>query len=161
MAFRASSSRLNTQRQQSGSIGSNIDDIQLAALPVQRRRPQQGRLKRAGSSGKLESKGHYEACGTVKLLVACAPTAEVKDLEQAFLAEVIALPTFVCAARQDHQQTKHFLVQGYDVVLAHDAQAVVESMKASPHPDLVLLSYTLSGLTGSQVNLRLVASLPR
>ena len=55
-------------------------------------------------------------------------------------------------ARQD-TTSKLFLLQGYDVVLAHDAQAVVEAMKVSPHPDLVLLSYTLSGLTGSQVSL--------
>ena len=92
MAFRAisgSSSRLNTQRQPSGTLRDFVEDgSQLAALPVQRRRPSQGRLKRAGSLGKFEKKGHYEACGTVKLLLAAAQTVDVTYLEQAFLAEV-------------------------------------------------------------------------
>lgn len=89
MAFRASTSRLNTQRQQSGSVRDLVEDVgQLAALPVQRRRPLQGRVKRAGSSGKFEKKGHYEVCGTVKLLLAAAQVADVVHLEQAFLAEV-------------------------------------------------------------------------
>lgn len=89
MAFRASSSRLNTQRQHSGNVRDVLEDAgQLAALPVQRRRPLQGRLKRTGSGGKFERKGHYEACGTVKLLLAAAQVADVTHLEQAFLAEV-------------------------------------------------------------------------
>ena len=44
--------------------------------------------RRAGSLGKFEKKGHYEACGTVKLLLAAAQTVDVTYLEQAFLAEV-------------------------------------------------------------------------
>ncbi len=87
MAFRASSSRINTQRQP--SLREELDDVaQLGPLHVQRRRPQAQRVKRAGSSGRFERKGHYEACGIVKLLLAFPQAAAVKPLEQAFLAEV-------------------------------------------------------------------------
>lgn len=41
-------------------------------------------------------------------------------------------------------------------MLAQDAQGVLEAVKAFPHPDLVLMSYTLPGLTGSQVGEQLV-----
>ena len=142
------------QRQHSGNVRDVLEDSsQLAALPVQRRRPLQGRLKRAGSSGKFEKKGHYEACGTVKLLIAAAQTADVTHLEQAYSAEV------------GHTHCRQFvepswsvpdsdfkMLQGYDVVLAQDAQGVLEAVKAFPHPDLVLMTYTLPGLTGSQVS---------
>ena len=88
MAFRASCSRINTQRQP--SLRDDLDDpAQLAALHVQRRRP--SRLKRAGSSSRFERKGHYEACGTVKLLLAFPQADVVKPLEQAFLAEVSSI----------------------------------------------------------------------
>ena len=50
--------------------------------------------------------------------------------------------------------SKH--LQGYDVVLAQDAQGVLEAVKASPHPDLVLMNYVLPGLTGSQVHTQTV-----
>ena len=42
-------------------------------------------------------------------------------------------------------------MQGYDVVLVHEASDVITTMKGSSHPDLVLLSYKLPGLTGQQV----------
>ena len=87
MAFRTSTSRINIQRQ--SSLRDDGDDpTQLAALPIQRRRPASLRVKRAGSSGRFERKGHYEACGTVKLLLAFPHADPVKPLEQAFLAEV-------------------------------------------------------------------------
>lgn len=159
MAFRASSSRLNTQRQHSGSLRDFVEDgSQLAALPVQRRRTSQGRLKRAGSLGKFEKKGHYEACGTVKLLLAAAQTADVTHLEQALLAEVGRTSASDWPGLLFHPcnslVSKH--LQGYDVVLAQDAQGVLEAVKTSPHPDLVLMNYTLPGLTGSQVSTQVV-----
>ena len=90
MAFRASTSRINIQRQP--SLREDGDDpAQLGALPVQRRRGHSLRLKRA-SSGKFERRGHYEACGTVKLLLAFPHEEVVKALEQAFSAEVLFLP---------------------------------------------------------------------
>ena len=87
MAFRASSSRMNVQQQP--SLHGSDDPAQLGALHVQRRRPGSLRVKRAGSSGRFERKGHYEACGTVKLLLAFPQADAVKPLEQAFLAEVL------------------------------------------------------------------------
>lgn len=42
--------------------------------------------------------------------------------------------------------------QGYDVVLVHEASDVLAAMKGTSHPDLVLLSYRLPGLTGQQVS---------
>ena len=66
MAFRASTSRINIQRQP--SLREDGDD------PAQ--------------LGKFERRGHYEACGTVKLLLAFPQEEAVKALEQAFLAEV-------------------------------------------------------------------------
>lgn len=87
MAFRASVSRINMQRQP--SLREESDDAaQLGALHVQRRRPGSLRVKRAGSSGRFERRGHYEACGTVKLLLAFPLIDGVKPLEQALLAEV-------------------------------------------------------------------------
>lgn len=44
------------------------------------------------------------------------------------------------------------LLQGYDVVLVHDASEAIAAMKGNSHPDLVLLSYGLPGLTGPQVS---------
>lgn len=92
MAFRASSSRINIQRQ--SSLREDSDDaaqLGLGPLHVQRRRPGSHRIKRSGSSGRFERKGHYEACGTVKLLLAFPQADSVKQLEQAFLAEVLSL----------------------------------------------------------------------
>ena len=87
MAFRASTSRINVQQQP--SLREDVEDpAQLGALHVQRRRPGSLRLKRAGSSGKFERRGHYEACGTVKLLLAFPLADGVKPFEQALLAEV-------------------------------------------------------------------------
>lgn len=87
MAFRASTFRINVQQQP--STREEVDDpAQLGALHVQRRRPGSVRVKRAGSSGKFERRGHYEACGTVKLLLAFPLADDVKPLEQALLAEV-------------------------------------------------------------------------
>lgn len=43
-------------------------------------------------------------------------------------------------------------MQGYDVVLVHEASEVLAAMKGTSHPDLVLLSYKLPGLTGQQVS---------
>ena len=43
-------------------------------------------------------------------------------------------------------------MQGYDVVLVHEASEVIAAMKGTSHPDLVLLSYKLPGLTGQQVS---------
>ncbi len=43
-------------------------------------------------------------------------------------------------------------MQGYDVVLVHEASEAIAAMKGNSHPDLVLLSYRLPGLTGLQVN---------
>ena len=95
MAFRASSSRINIQRQP--SLREEGDDpAVLGALPVQRRRLVNSRVKRAGSSGRFEKKGHYEACGTVKLLLAFPQADVVKPLEQAFLAEVLPSTFDVC-----------------------------------------------------------------
>lgn len=87
MAFRASTSRINVL-QQPPLRDEGEDPAQLGALHVQRRRPGSLRLKRAGSSGKFERRGHYEACGTVKLLLAFPLAEGVKALEQALLAEV-------------------------------------------------------------------------
>ncbi|DBA72534.1 hypothetical protein WJX79_008201 [Trebouxia sp. C0005] len=126
MAFRASSSRINIQRQ-SSLREDNDDPALLGPLHVQRRRPGSQRIKRSGSSGRFERKGHYEACGTVKLLLAFPQADIVKPLEQAFLAE------------------------GYDVVLVHEASEAIAAMKGNSHPDLILLSYRLPGLAGSQV----------
>lgn len=42
-------------------------------------------------------------------------------------------------------------MQGYDVVLVHEASEVIAAMKGTTHPDLLLLSYKLPGLTGQQV----------
>ena len=67
------------------------DPAHLGALHVQRRKPGALRVKRAGSSGKFERRGHYEACGTVKLLLAFPVEDGVKPLEQALLAEVRVL----------------------------------------------------------------------
>lgn len=126
MAFRATTSRINVL-QQPPLRDEGEDPAQLGALHVQRRRPGSLRLKRAGSSGKFERRGHYEACGTVKLLMAFPLAEGVKALEQALLAE------------------------GYDVVLVHEASDVIAAMKGSSHPDLVLMSYKLPGLTGQQL----------
>ena len=43
-------------------------------------------------------------------------------------------------------------MQGYDVVLVHEASETLSAMKGNSHPDLVLLSYKLPGLTGPQVS---------
>ena len=94
MAFRASVSRINIQRQP--SLREDVDDpAQLGPLPVQRRRPGASRVKRAASNGKFERRGHYEACGTVKLLLAFPVADDVKPLEQALLAEVGVLCLFI------------------------------------------------------------------
>ena len=90
MAFRASVSRINIHRQPSLREESD-DPAQLGALHVQRRRPGALRVKRAGSSGRFERRGHYEACGTVKLLLAFPVAGGVQPLEQALLAEVRVL----------------------------------------------------------------------
>ena len=44
------------------------------------------------------------------------------------------------------------MTQGYDVVLVHEASEAIAAMKGNSHPDLILLSYRLPGLTGSQVS---------
>ena len=44
------------------------------------------------------------------------------------------------------------IMQGYDVVLVHEASEAIAAMKGNSHPDLVLLSYRLPGLAGSQAS---------
>ena len=44
------------------------------------------------------------------------------------------------------------MLQGYDVVLVHEASEAIAAMKSATHPDLALLSYKLPGLTGTQVS---------
>jgi len=101
MAFRASSSRINIQRQ-SSLREDNDDPALLGPLHVQRRRPGSQRIKRSGSSGRFERKGHYEACGTVKLLLAFPQADIVKPLEQAFLAEVFPARHLCSPATHHH-----------------------------------------------------------
>lgn len=105
MAFRASVSRINIQRQPSLREESD-DPAQLGAMHVQRRRPGALRVKRAGSSGRFERRGHYEACGTVKLLLAFPVADDVKPLEQALLAEVGFLCFIVKAGCHQHSITR-------------------------------------------------------
>ena len=107
MAFRAFSSRINIQRQ-SSLREDNDDPALLGPLHVQRRRPGSQRIKRSGSSGRFERKGHYEACGTVKLLLAFPQADIVKPLEQAFLAEVISARR-LCSPATDGCKTPSFV----------------------------------------------------
>lgn len=108
MAFRASSSRINVQQQP--SLREEVEDpAQLGALHVQRRRPGSLRIKRAGSSGKFERKGHYEACGTVKLLLAFPLADGVKPLEQALLAEVSFALSQPEIQQKEHRQRNGIL----------------------------------------------------
>lgn len=108
MAFRASSSRINIQRQ-SSLREDNDDPALLGPLHVQRRRPGSQRIKRSGSSGRFERKGQYEACGTVKLLLAFPQADIVKPLEQAFLAEVFP-GRHQCSPAVDDCKTPSFVL---------------------------------------------------